>query len=86
MLQPGALPDEARLSASLGALRGHAAAQELRQEAHSSGALAPAAADLPEEDFADVVLRVEVHKFRCLLTALRFKWGDLPYKDTRVAS
>ena len=63
VLQPGALPPGARLSASLGELRGCAAARELPppEEEQSSGA---AAADALAEDFADVVLLVEGRGFR----------------------
>lgn len=53
MLQPGALPPEAQLSAQLGCLRTWAAAQQ------AAGNWGPGA------DYADVILRAEGHSFRC---------------------
>jgi hypothetical protein len=53
VLQPGALPPEAQLSAQLGSLRSWAAAQ---QAAGNWG---------PGPDYADVVLRADGQGFRC---------------------
>lgn len=53
VLQPGALPPEAQLSAQLGSLRSWAAAQ---QAAGNQG---------PGPDYADVVLCADGHSFRC---------------------
>ena len=53
VLQPGALPPEAQLSAQLGSLRGWAAEQ---QAAGNRG---------PGADYADVVLHADGQGFRC---------------------
>ena len=62
VLQPGTLPEEARLAADMGRLRGWAVAAELRGRGRRA---APARGEAPDlEDFADVCLAVEGRLFR----------------------
>ena len=62
VLQPGALPEEARLAADTGRLRGWAVAAEQRGRGRRAGADPGEAPEL--EDFADVCLTVEGRIFR----------------------
>ncbi len=62
MLQPGALPEEARLAADMGRLRGWAVAAEQRGSGRQAGAAPGEAPEL--EDFADVCLTVAGRIFR----------------------
>ena len=62
VLQPGSLPEEVRLAADMGRLRGWAAAAEQRGRGRHAGVARGEAAEL--EDFADVCLAVDGRLFR----------------------